>query len=552
MLGIIRELIRLVIAHPPENPHFYKPTKSADDDYNRLFFLLHAGGHNSDEEVAQALYGYADPTFVKRYSTVKSRLKDRLEQSLLFLHTERMPPRVADEYQTDKDMLVIRLLLNTGAYNTARIKLEKLLHYAAQTGLTNAELFALEHLLLLDISNQGEKSSAREHRLFTVHHIKLAEVRGTLRYQRLLQEQEQYSALQFSHEPRCQTMLNDLLEERSKGDSIVLRLLTLQAEALRWEAQGNFTKAFHANDERLALCRTHPHYNHPVHLRELYQTQLRLCVLGRNSDPVYELFMELTNIAADKPEYYRRSAEYAVLSALYTNNWELASDLLLRVAQHPAFTHQTSDTQTTTRWRLYELWLMYLTRDFVPVRRKKQSLRHPFTELRQKPLVAAPKTSKPDTISAYQNRYLAFAQCIVQILLLFENHDFDTVQEHKMAIESFYDTYLRHQTPDYRAQCFLRMALQAVKTNFDAEETMRLTKRYYRRLMESRPVDPLKTGVLEILPFEQIWMIIMYYIQHKHHDSFSAPCEILVQNIDPQSIGQTIYGLVFSTKKNPL
>src|ERR1043165_7816874 len=114
---------------------------SAGNLYQQLFDGISKGTFTSDEQAASALYQTSPSD--KKYQMLKSRLKDRLINTLFFINHKKIQESAyqLSVYQCNRNYFCAKLLLTHGA-RTSAIAM-------ARTTLTQAEKFDLNEIAYL-------------------------------------------------------------------------------------------------------------------------------------------------------------------------------------------------------------------------------------------------------------------------------------------------------------------------------------------------------------------------------------------------------------------
>src|SRR5690242_9839411 len=115
----LRDIIQQIKAGKITNPQQIKPfEKNRDGLMEALFEGIMADKFTSDEGARTALYGDSEEEGVKvRYSTLKTRLKERLRLSLLFSGKFDKGSYRYSFVQCHRDYIIGRLMLFFHAFN---------------------------------------------------------------------------------------------------------------------------------------------------------------------------------------------------------------------------------------------------------------------------------------------------------------------------------------------------------------------------------------------------------------------------------------------------
>lgn len=548
MFRTIHELVHTLRLFPAESAPVHTPRKTNTDDYHKLFNLLAAEPISkkfSDEEAAKALYNSNEPSLLKRYFTLKSRLKERIENTLLFVNTKHLPERMASEYAAHKDMTLVRILLAAGAHEYARIKLEKLLERGEYYNLTDVALFAASQIRAL-CTEPGSEPSLENLSLQAFHkydaivsrlasqHVAELRAEGWVRRLEMLSQQE--TVLSAKHSELCTQAKREVGISCIESNSFLLQVAQLRLWQYAHEAESRFEEAFNAVQTLEHLYKQHPHFFDDHTRGMLTEEQLRFCLLGHLDEQSQVIIKKYS----DKQQDFMRCVEYAFLTALHAAKYERAFTLFHHVLTNEARSALEQSPKSLERWRIYEITLRYVLHD----KRDTAStlLSSKFTSrsfVRPSFSATMPPHSLPlttTTLDSSGTNNQNFMVLVLQMLFLLDDRNYEELRTKEAEISAYHDEYLRKDDITYRMQCFVRMLLHAVRTNFDYSETRRKTDKYLRWMREARTIDIVRAArmadmqaSIEPLPYEHIWFIMLDRMNTKHVSTLTPVVQVSIE-----------------------
>jgi hypothetical protein len=507
MLRSFQDLVKVLTLFPSKYAAVYFPRKTVASDYDKLFDVIRTGNHQTEEAVADELYGAHDAKTLTRYFTTKSRLKDRIESGFFFLDAQNLPRQTAREYTLWKDVVVARVLVFAGARETALLRWEKIAEEAEILGLTDVCVMAHEYL-------RNVHAAAGSMVLLKKHHslaqAALERKSAELSLSSEIAELEVFKAretfLPASLLERCEKAERDAAELITKYDSPSNHLLLYKTQQYRAEAQHKYAEAMRllgvceqellatfACDIQIATAQQKLPYALILRDTKAASTALTLALTG-----VHPEILEILTIY-----------EYALLTTLHAGDWEMAVDCWTKALATPAFT-RFADGDIGIRWRLYEIYLRFLLHDKIAPRPTLFKPRFAPTKVIGDFTQALSVLPKDESESVY------IALGIIQLLALASEQKTDEMRECAASLEKFQEKYLRKDMPNYRLQCFLRLVQAAAEANFDMDETLRKTSKYVEWLGAARLFDIVAIRTLEVLPYDLAWKLLLHTMKHKN------------------------------------
>jgi len=199
-----------------------------------------------------------------------------------------------------------------------------------------------------------------------------------------------------------------------------------------------------------------------------------------------------------------------------SNNWFNAQDLQIRLSLATqdyisAHKHLQSllknkryNAQPEEKKDFYQLYAAYINflicTDHIPGTK-------PWTK---KKLTTYFRTT---TVFDRDTRGVRIAMIIVELLYNILDHDYDAMERRIYSLKEYCSKYLKKDKENYRSNCFIKMLLEIPKALFHPEAAHRKAKRYNQRLVDNPLELAMQPREVEIIPYEQLWRIILHYLR---------------------------------------
>ena len=199
-----------------------------------------------------------------------------------------------------------------------------------------------------------------------------------------------------------------------------------------------------------------------------------------------------------------------------SNNWFNAQDLQIRLSlatQDYTSAHQHLQSllknkrykaQPEEKKDLYQLYAAYINflvcTDHIPGTK-------PWSK---KKLTTYFRTT---TVFDRDTRGVRIAMIIVELLYNILDHDYDAMERRIYSLKEYCSKYLKKDKENYRSNCFIKMLLEIPKALFHPEAAHRKAKRYNQRLVDNPLELAMQPREVEIIPYEQLWRIILHYLR---------------------------------------
>ncbi len=220
-------------------------------------------------------------------------------------------------------------------------------------------------------------------------------------------------------------------------------------------------------------------------------------------DNCKRILEHISNIVAKNTQAWFRMKENELLLYFHQGSYDLAVDLFYEEYAKKAFLSIHSLDQQ--RWKLYEAYIqlvMALGLGEAKVLVKRFNVQKLINDL--------PRFSK-------DKRAMNIPLLIVQLLFLITKKRYIEAIDRIDALGRYTTRYLRNDET-FRSNCFIRMLLIIPKQGFNKKAVERSSLPLFNRMIQSEIQLIDQPFEIEIIPYENLWEIILSYLSTKHHN----------------------------------
>ena len=231
---------------------------------------------------------------------------------------------------------------------------------------------------------------------------------------------------------------------------------------------------------------------------QFYNKLLAVCVPLKRFEKGEEIAEKILPDLDNGSINWYLTIDYLFLLSLHTNNYDKAVFLYKKATRNKRFRNLTKDFQEL--WRVYEAYLEYL-----------------------RAVGKLPIASEPFKINKFMNEVPIFSKdkkginiaiIIIQILFLVLQGKEGKVIDKVEPLRVYAHTHLR-KDDSFRSNCFIKMILGMVKANFHKNGTIRQTKDFYQKLVNTPIIEKSQSQYVEIIPYEQLWDMALSQLSNR-------------------------------------
>lgn len=462
--------------------------------YLQLFRGIADGTINSDEEAAAILY-QTTPTD-KKYLMLKSRLKDRLINTLFFINHKKIQESAYQQavYQCNRNYFCSKLLLTHGA-RTSAIAM-------AKNTLSQSEKFDLNEITLLcarmlrhHYSMAGLKKEYERYNDLVTESLKRvrAENRAESMYEALVAEFGRSKAIHPELEQTAKDYFNQCKELAKYQSTFHLTILYYRIGMLYYQIIRNYRLLLNLCNRLQQYSKKHPKFYLASREGEVALLKMVCCLhlrdfsLGKqNAEEALQLYKKGSN------NWFVVMENYFIL-AMHAGKFELATSIFEEVTHHQRFHLLSPEKQET--WKIFEAYVNYL----YPEKLKTKDFKI-LKFLNEVPIYSKDKAGFYPAI------------LIAQILFLIDRKDEDQLEHNIEALRIFSARNLSEKKAP-RTTLFIKMLRQLVNYNYDMKKVKLRTIPYLEKLKTPGENDMEEIDSMEIIPYENAWTIILSRLQ---------------------------------------
>jgi hypothetical protein len=476
--------------------------KNKNSKFNEFYEALMAGKFRNDRDAATYLYE-CSPTDDK-YRQLKSRFRKRLLNTLFFLDVNMPDTSGYDRayFSCNKDWTLVKILLANDATNTAASLARQILTTALKYKFADI-IVNCSRILRTNSAESEEEKEFEEYDQYIKQYKDIldAEIRSEELYQRVMMNYFKPSTENFDLKERIDTYCDALIGLSEMYDSPVI----FYNMYLVWTYRYEMLKDYEAMIE---VCTRAEQYmkDNPTYYQEGKMVTFQLKKMSAflhlkdykrgkiNAEKCLQTFEEGS-------EMWFAFLEYYFLLAMHTENYINAIAILTKATGHVRF--KKTSLQEREKWKVYEVYINYIIDVFGednPVLRRQNRRTFKVSKFLNDPILY-PKELRVFTIF----------NLIAQILFLIEQKQYSNAGELIERLKNYANRQLKKEE-FFRLINFIRLLQQLSKSNFRLDEITNADK-YISRLGEEPFYYRGLVSELEVLPYEQLWEIIIKRIR---------------------------------------
>ncbi len=477
-----------------------------ESKFNEFYEGLVTDKFSTDEEAAQFLYNTSP--LDDKYRQLKSRFTKRLLNTLFFLDSN--DPSFSDyhraNYTCNKNWAQIRILLNSGARNTA-IKLATKTLGVAQNYKFSEIILNCSRILMSHASLTGNEREYEEFAAITTQALKHVEeeIRAEEMYQRLTIKFAVSASNNEELRHTADKYLHDVNKLCMQSDSYQLHFLRYQIWILATQIKGEFHKTISVCEEAEAWLNSTPNFNQKIKLANLALIKISTYLQLRDYDNGRKNAEKCLELVPEGSNNWFVFLEYYFLLAMHTENYINAAGIYIKVLNHPRFAYTNEERKE--KWKIFEAYINYIFE----------------TEGLNKELLSSDPAKRKFRLLKFLNEVPNFTKdkkgynvsiLVIQILYMLEKGEYTGIINRAEALNVYCSRYLRRDDA-YRSSCFLKMLLTMVKEDFGHERTKQMAQKYLRKMQEGDPEGNNMVNEWEIIPYEILWEKVLNRLKNK-------------------------------------
>jgi hypothetical protein len=494
----LKDLIQLITRKRVKKIELFDEThRQKASNYFKLFNGIQQQKYLSDEDAARDIYDCLPSE--KKYLILKTRLRQKLLNTLFFLHFEDNTASALDAaFECNRNLYLAKILLLNESFSLAVPLLEKTLKKAQQFSLTEI-VWECARLLR---SHHSRKQAYREFELYSeltdrTRKIMLAEETAQKYYEEMLTPTARaaYQKLPETAGEYIRAVQADF--EQYLTPRLALYFFRMRCLAYRYLP----------DYLSLLLVLDELETTHAEHFSVFSQTERQEFILLKS-----EAYLHLRHYASGVAHLgqmevvmpvhtpaWMELQRYGFLLAMHTGNYKAAALVFKKVTESIGF-RQVSEEQKGG-WEVFQVYLHFIYKHLKikEIRPSIQNARMPFQ------------------LSGFLSRTLPLdkerkdfhlALLLGQLLFFLKKNDTESMRKTVAEMQRYCRRFPK-KDPYFRVESFVSMLGCMVEEDFRFYQTRKLTETTLEEIRKMPSEYQGGSRGLEILPYEQVWDIIL-------------------------------------------
>lgn len=506
MIYHLLELTSL-IAEYGLRPELIRRKVRRNDAVGVLFVALLNGEVQTEQDLEKVLRSASGAMTTEAVALLKSRLKRRMLNSILFLdlRPEKNSEQTIQYLRVQRRLAQLKVLVRLGADRNIRSEANKGYRIAREYELT-AEALEFAVMLRAYYVGIGDKGRFERYARAVTELLELhaAELEADAAYRRFII----HYVKRMSYTEQTASILQDSIATyrrvSASNDSMLIRIVGFRLRIYDADMSARYSDVYAIASEALAYLSTKPKIATSSDIAEFALYQLSSCVYTRDVENGIVASTAATSYFPAGTFNWFVAKEQSVLFFLHIQHYEAARTALSDATRNASFKLLPEIQQQ--RWHVYELFLLFATGELRNMlsRRTKRSV-----ALRE--LMALSSQIRGDRAG------FGFSVRLIYILYLIEKGSFDELTE---SIESFRIFVSRYMKPSVypRSNSFAKLIVLAERYSYNYLIVKTKAQKYLQR-MQSVIASPTEMNEnIQILPYELIWDHVLESLR-KHQRS---------------------------------
>ncbi len=476
--------------------------KQKDSKFGKFYEGLLTGKIESDEDAAQLLYEKADASDAK-YRQLKSRFRRRLLNTLFFLDINLPLASTFEQayVNCNKELTLAEILLSYKATSSAAVLCRQVLTTALKFHFTEIILKTTRHLRKIAIEEGDDKGFQYYNKLTLQYaHVLEAEMKAE---QLGLVALEMYKSNACKQE--CVTKLsayaNELVKLSEDFASPRIHFQMYYIWSVYYEMIYDFEGMLEVSQNaQYYFDKNEIYFSHEEKSIFTLKTLSAYFHLGNYEAGKKHVENSLTALSEEMPEWID-FMEYFLLLSLKTDHLINAIAIFNKVMNSAILKNLDEDRRA--KWELFEAALHYLVE-------KQDANAALLPRNRRKIFKISDFINRPVQYTHRLNA-LYVQRLSFQLLFLLQRKSYQGISERIDLLQNFAKYELKKEGYE-RAYHFVKLLQQLEKSNFSVEN-LKNAKKYLELLQQIPHHYRGRMADLEVLPYEQLWQMILNHLK---------------------------------------
>lgn len=501
----LKDLIDIASPNKIKQIEIFSPDSDQKTKIHKLYKGIVLNEWEDEDEASFAIYG-SNKNRKYYFNRLKANLHSRLINTIFFINrNQNYSASQSAYYLCYKNMVAVKILLANDARDIAIDLAQKTIKKAAEFEFTDISL-ELSIILRRDSAHKGLNRQFVEYNCLVSKNqeLYLAELMAEEYYMSILSEAANKMAYQSATIIKAKNYVKELnkINENSKTQKFkYFEYLTIISV---YEMESNFEAILHYS--QLAI----EELSNPK--RVISSKRIASFILRKTHCHLYFGAYREAEIGINQ---YKKNVKLGSYNWYLIHTYEIRLAILKLDYQRAYESYMTANQNTTLNsleaniieiWKIHEAFIYFLIQTGKVTPNSRRAL-------------------KKFRISKFMNEVPIFSKdkrgyntCIIilQILFLLQEKKYDSILERTDALQIYTHRYLKKDNT-FRSNCFIKMLIELTRASFHKAAVLRKTAKLRKRLNEQPISIANQSAEMEIIPYEQLWDIILEGLDNKFH-----------------------------------
>ena len=493
----LKEMVSVISRHKVKQIEVIGNSTSSDNLFQKLYELVQSPEIETDDDAMAALYP-DNGTSKASYQKLKNRFRSRLLNTLFFIDINQSQFTDIQKafYTCNKNWLAARTLLSRGAMSSGIDIVTRTLREALKYEFTELIIYMCRELTW-HYSVVSGNPKLYKHYLGILDENMINLEAETLADRYHTEVNLAFSSSQASKKlelsDKLVTYSNDLLDRFPHVRSFRYLRVAYLLHVTRYQVAGDFDKAIDMCKRALDIYDEKPYQSKGAKFS--FSLRLLMCYIQTKDFEAGEaLVNSLTAYQTPGSRDWYVTHLYNFLLKTHSGKYAEACEISDEVVSHKRFSNLFASIKQL--WLVNQAYSEFLRLAEFAGESKNQNSFRLYKFLNDIPIYSKDKRGTNTSI------------LIVHVLFLLHQKKYSEIIDRVDALNQYCHRYLRRDDT-YRTNCFIKMLLQMARADFNRIRTQRYTEALVAKL-KSSPLDMSNQSIeVEIIPFEDLWGIIL-------------------------------------------
>ena len=438
-----------------------------------------------------------------RLATIKSKLKDRLNDSVFLLGFKEnsYADRHRAFFECTKKWASAMILINKNARLNGISALEKLLRHTEQFEFTELTLDILRVLRLhygLVVGDE-QQYSYYETRLRDVEEIWAAENQVEAFYTELVIRYVNSKADKNAITEKARDYLGKATPLMKRYPSFKVQIFGRLIETIIYDSQNDYRQMTRICEDSIAFFESKP-YQTTLSLQVFYYNLVVCYLADKKFDKCYEIIEKFDEFLEDGSFNWFKMQELSFFTRMHAGDYAAAFQIFKKVTEHQHFEHVSAPVAEL--WKILDAYLCFLM--YVGLLKPNNN----GTPGEQQIKFRLNRFLNEVPVFSKDKRGMNIPVLIVQFLYLLADGKFDACEERVEALNKYRLRYL-YDRETLRSNCFLKLLVSIPGRGFNATQ-LRPKVAKLRECLAANPWYAVPQSLeIEVVPYEDLLEIVL-------------------------------------------